>query len=232
MGSKKFWELTNDVLAGLELPFDVGIKLVIDTLGKTAAPESLKGGLGGWGAEGFPSALFVIAAFCLAVLVVWGVALSLTALALSHNWGIRSFITTGLFVFLIPVLFNGLKVALCGTVAVLGLKVLALYEIRWHSKGANTPLREEALAYDMQDRKSLLLSLLNLGAIFPLTSWGLNIDDSADELRSAIRRRAEEGRILYQNLWFSRSHKKGWRGVKRFFESPVKTRRYLYLTFK
>lgn len=243
MTKKNFWEYIGELLntLSLDVSFDTVIGVSMAVLNRVVA--DIPGGLSHNLTEG-PSPAHIsglTALVCLAAALAWGVSLLVFKSLLADKKGAPSFmnyLVAGLFMAAVPLFFNGFKPMLFGMLATILLKILAAYELSPHAGGQKGDYLVNELGHlnfdgdgDSWETKEVgCLELLNLGGFFPLMRWGRFIGPFVANVATRLVAEAASFQLFYQGLWYNRKYRRTRKGVRRLLETPIRLRRYWYLT--
>lgn len=223
----------------LDVPFDTLVGASMLVLNRVVA--DLPGGLSHNLTDGASVAL--VSGFttlvCLAAAFTWGALLLTFKALLAAKKGAPSFLNytvAGLFMAAIPLFFNGFRVMLIGTLAIVLLKLLAAYEIGLYTKDQKADYLEAELGHlnvdadSWETKEGGCLALLNLGGFFPLAGWGRLVRPFFLNAARGLALSARSFQLFYQGLWYNKKYRRTRKKIRRFFESPIRLRRYWYLT--
>lgn len=202
---------------------------------------NLPGGLSHNLMEGSSAAFasWLTAVVCLALAFVWGALLLTFKFFLGAKKGTPSYINyivAGLFMAVVPLFFNGLRPMVFGTLAIVFLKFLAAYELSSHTKDQGGDYLEGELGHlnfdgdSLETKEGNCLTLLNLGGFFPLVRWGGVIGPFVSNTATKLVVAATKFQLFYQGLWYNRKYRRTRKKIRHFFETPIRLRRYWYLT--
>lgn len=147
----------------------------------------------------------------------------------------KPYTLTAILTISVPLLLNGVKVALLGGLFILSLKLLALLELSKHTKGSKELfLKNElyALPYEGVQNPGLFLVHTNLGLLFPLGKWSRAVGTLSGALKQASLFSLSAAHLFYQRAWFDKKYRGSRRRIRKVFEVPSRARRYLYLNIK
>jgi hypothetical protein len=241
MTKKNFWEFVGELITtlNLDVPPHVIIGASVSVLDRTVdgLPIGLSHGL----MQGSHAVyIFTFTALaCLVAALTWGgLLLSLTPFL--ETKGVAAsflrYLITGLFMAAVPLFFNGPEQMLLGILAAILFKILAAYELSPYTRGQENDYLVSELGHLNSDggsreiREGGHLVLLNLGGLFPLARWSRFVGPLVTNVVRRSVMAAAEFQLFYQGLWYNKKYRRTRKKVRHFLETPIRLRRYWYLT--